>query len=432
MNRGKKVKLPPKILEDRGRGTLIRNLTSQGKLLQYWARTEANIEVGIFLPEESNGVPRNIEYWMNLTLQWVPNARPEQYPGILRDMCIQRTRMISNGMAQWLSGIEEFRVETRYAFNTGRVWFCPLAAYGIRVKWPMAEDPAPKDRWYAGSGIMAYTFPLTEEVHEEPSILFGPGSVLQERYDDEEIQGGKIALVAVKQMRAQKPPNGLDRMQSTFSKQVGYNRRIMEAEIAIAGINCDIPHFLEDMTLEEPVYVCINSSEEMARGEQAIAGQLWIQGDRQMTASSTVPEGMADTTDSALLAAVAEAVAWNHASQEDEGRKGQRVIIYPKDLTQLEEFLGTYDPNVDPEDGHPIAYEVILRESSKYEATPQFWREDSTRIVSDCFRSEHEAGGTHRMLHGRNGPEGRTQSSDSGRSSIPKSSRESHGGTPKG
>jgi hypothetical protein len=34
-----------------------------------------------------------------------------------------------------------------------------------------------------------------------------------------------------------------------------------------------------------------------------------------MTASNTVPEGMADTTDSALLAAAAEAVAWNHASQ---------------------------------------------------------------------------------------------------------------------
>jgi hypothetical protein len=199
---------------------------------------------------------------------------------------------------------------------------------------------------------------------------------------------GKIALIAVKKMRAQKRPNGLDRMQSTFSKQVAYNQRIMEAESAIAGINCDIPHFLEDMTLDEPGYVCINSSEEMARGEQATPGQLWIQGDRQMTASSTVPEGMADTTDSALLAAVAEAVSWKHALQEDERRKGQRVIIYPKDLAQLEEFLGTCDPNVDPEDGHPVAYEVILRESAKYEATPQFWREDSTPIVSDPVLAE--------------------------------------------
>jgi hypothetical protein len=187
MNKDEKVKLPLMNKEDRGRGALIRSLTSQGKLLQYWPRTETNIEVGMFLPEESNGVQRNIEYWMNLTLQWVPNARPEHYPGFFRDMCIQRTKMISNGVAQWLSGIDDFRVETRDAFNTVRVWYCPLAAYGVRVKWPMAEDPAPKDKWYAGSGIMAYTFPLTEEVHEEPSILFGPGSVLQERYDDEEV-----------------------------------------------------------------------------------------------------------------------------------------------------------------------------------------------------------------------------------------------------
>jgi hypothetical protein len=142
------------------------------------------------------------------------------------------------------------------------------------------------------------------------------------------------------------------------------------------------------MKIDEPVYVCINSSEEMNRGEQAIAGQLWIQGDRQMSASNTVPEGMADTTDSALLAGVAEAVSWNHASQPDEGRKGQRVVIYPKELTQLEDFLSTCDPNVDPEDGHPLAYETILQSSAKYEATPQFLREDSTPIVSDPTLAE--------------------------------------------
>jgi hypothetical protein len=140
----------------------------------------------------------------------------------------------------------------------------------------MAEDPIPKDKWYSASGLMVYLTPLVGKVHEEPTIYFGPESSLQERYDDEEVQGGKIALIAFKQMGVQKPPNGLDRMQSTFSKQVAYNQRILAAESEIAGYNCDIPHFLEDMTLEEPVYVCINSSQEM-RDEQAIAGQLWIQ-----------------------------------------------------------------------------------------------------------------------------------------------------------
>jgi hypothetical protein len=113
----------------------------------------------------------------------------------------------------------------------------------------MAEDPSPKDKWYSATGLMALAYPLTEEVHEEPQILFGKDSHLQERYDDEEVQRGKIALIAFKQIRAQKPPNGHDRMQSTFSKQIAYNQRVLEAESEIAGINCDIPHVLEDCPL---------------------------------------------------------------------------------------------------------------------------------------------------------------------------------------
>jgi hypothetical protein len=230
---------------------------------------------------------------------------------------------------------------------------------------------------------MVYSTPLVEKVHHEPTIYFGPESSLQERYDDEEVQGGKIALIAFKQRRVQKPPNGLDRMQSTFSKQVAYNQRILAAESEIAGYNCDIPHFFEDMTIEEPVYVCINSSQEL-RDEQAIAGQLWIQGNRHLTASNTVPEGMADTSDSAVLAAVAEAVTWTHASQPpDESKKGERIIIFPKELFQLEEFLATTDPSVDPDDGHPIAYAKILEESRKFEIAPKFIKEDSEVVAND-------------------------------------------------
>jgi hypothetical protein len=49
----------------------------------------------------------------------------------------------------------------------------------------------------------------------------------------------------------------------------------------------------------------------------------------------------------------------------------------------LEEFLATADPNVDPENGHPIAYEAILRESQKCEITPLFLREDCDVVVND-------------------------------------------------
>jgi hypothetical protein len=209
IEKDKRIKHPPKIVEDRGRGTLIRNLRSQGKLLQYWAMTQEKMEVGIFLPEES----RNVEYWMDLSLQLVPKAQPEDYSTFLKDLCIQKTREISNGVAQWLEDLGDgFRIEARYLFNSVRVCFCPTGAFGDRIKRPMAEDPSPKDKWYSATGLMAYTYPLTEEVHEEPRILFGRDSYLQERYDDGEVQGGKIALIAFKQMRAQKPPNGLDRM----------------------------------------------------------------------------------------------------------------------------------------------------------------------------------------------------------------------------
>jgi hypothetical protein len=136
----------------------------------------------------------------------------------------------------------------------------------------MAEDPSPRDKWYLANGVMAFTFPLREEVQDAPQRLFGQEAEFQERYLDEEVQGGKIALIAYKQLRAKKPPNCLDRMQSTFSKQVAYNQRVLEAETQVAGINCGVPHFLEDMTVEEPVFVCINSSEEMNREEPAVAG----------------------------------------------------------------------------------------------------------------------------------------------------------------
>jgi hypothetical protein len=49
----------------------------------------------------------------------------------------------------------------------------------------------------------------------------------------------------------------------------------------------------------------------------------------------------------------------------------------------LDAFLSTCDPNVDPEDGHPIAYEAILRESQKFEITPLFLREDCDMVAND-------------------------------------------------
>jgi hypothetical protein len=80
-----------------------------------------------------------------------------------------------------------------------------------------------------------------------------------------------------------------------------------------------------------------------------------------MTAANHVIEGMSNKRESALLSAAAETVVWKHALESADGpRLGQRVILYPSDLPQLKQVLTSGDPNVDEEQGHPIAYTTIL------------------------------------------------------------------------
>jgi hypothetical protein len=44
--------------------------------------------------------------------------------------------------------------------------------------------------------------------------------------------------------------------------------------------------------------------------------------------------------------------------------------------------ISSGDPNIDNVDGHPIAYEVILRESQQFENHPIFVKEDSEQVVN--------------------------------------------------
>jgi hypothetical protein len=146
------------------------------------------------------------------------------------------------------------------------------------------------------------------------------------------------------------------------------------------------------MTLDpaEEMIICVNGSEEMKHNETAMAGQLWIQGDRMMTASNSPFDGMANTKEAAILSGVAEAVAWKNEAlePEDPPRKGQRVVIYPKDLVQLDAVLSTGNPNVDSTSGHPIAYERILAHAHTFENPPIFIKADADRITTDPKLSE--------------------------------------------
>jgi hypothetical protein len=94
-------------------------------------------------------------------------------------------------------------------------------------------------------------------------------------------------------------------------------------------------------------------------------------------------EGMANTKESAILTAAAEAVAWRHALELEGPRKGQRVVIYPKEVSQLEAVLSTGDLNIDSTDGHSVAYTAILRSGQEFENPPIFLSEEKARAVDD-------------------------------------------------
>jgi hypothetical protein len=110
------------------------------------------------------------------------------------------------------------------------------------------------------------------------------------------------------------------------------------------------------------------------------------------------------------LSATAEALEWRNDALEspDPPRKGQRVIIYPKDLWSLEEVLAT-GQTADMEDGHEIACQRILAAANQFELTPTFLKEDSEAILSDpkkaqlvpqwmCMAEQVAIGGRSRVL----------------------------------
>jgi hypothetical protein len=334
-----------------------------------------------------------IEYWMNVTLEPVPDDEtPTTCHKIIKELWLERLRQVSKGLAQNIEILgDNFGYQIRYVFNSVRIWYVPTPSREEGITRPFAEESCARNKWYSTTNLMAFSFPPLpdDQVREEARIIFGPNHSLQERYDDPEVQGGKIALIAFKHLRVQKTPNCLDHMHSRYLKQVAYNDRVIEAEKEIASINADVPDFLSGMTLgpSEEVIICVNGSEEMKREEEAFVGQFWQQSDRQMTAYNTPYQGMANSRESAILTEVAEAVTWKHALEGDGPRHGKRVVIYPKELTQLDQVLSTGDPNIDSEDGHPIDYASILQAAQSYEEKPLFLREDHEQITSDPVKS---------------------------------------------
>jgi hypothetical protein len=265
---------------------------------------------------------------MKLTLQQLPDDHDsEVYPTALKELLIERLEELSSGPAEQCRALgQDYSYRMRYIGNELKLWFVPTA-FAAQGWKPLIESPVPKDKWVSNEAFALIYPPISDDlVRGTLDFLFG--GRLQERYDDPEVQGGKIALVETNNQLVQKPPNCLGPMTTTNLKQVAYNQRVLKAEDEIAGINCDVADFLSEMNDAEQVIICVNAGASMKRHEEVIAGQFWQQGERQMTAVNRVIDGMANTRESAILSAAVDAVEWNHATEPEEGtRQQQRIII---------------------------------------------------------------------------------------------------------
>jgi hypothetical protein len=150
----------------------------------------------------------------------------------------------------------------------------------------------------------------------------------------------------------------------------------------------DIPEFLCQMNLDptDQVVIVTNGSEEMKREEEAFASQLWIQGNRHMTAANPVIFGDPNSREAAILSAVYEAVSWRHTLENGvEGpRKGQRVVIYPKELTGLAQAITTRNVVVqDDVEDHAELYAAILSKCAEFENPSIFMTENCDQLIAN-------------------------------------------------
>jgi hypothetical protein len=339
------VEIPVRILEEGGRGTSINSTSDQPMLLKYWAWARQSLAAGISVVIDNH----TVEFWLNLTLDPLPDDEdPTTYPQALQVLWLRRLYELYRQIAVNCASIgQNCSHKMRYIGNSLKVWFAPTAF--VQAGWkPLSESSIPKDKWITNEAF-ALTYPPMSDEHARGSADLLFGGRLQERYNDPEVQGGKIALIVTNNQLVQRPPNSLDRMTSTNQKQVAYNQRVLKAKDEIAGINSDVVDFLSEMStdLAEPVIICVNSGASMKRNEAAIGGQFWQQGDRKMTAVNGVLEGMSNTRESAILTAVVEAVEWKRALElPDCHQPGQRVIIYPSDQAELNHMLSGQETQI--------------------------------------------------------------------------------------
>jgi hypothetical protein len=212
-----------------------------------------------------------VEYWFRMTLQPEPDdADGQVYVGILQRMWLAKLGELCPELAYKCLGYSQCGYKMKYFQNDLRMWFIPAGLREERSDRVLREAPTQKDKWYSEDTLVLTYPPLPDEKFVPDLAQFFFRETLQEpRYNDPEVQGGKIALVEVQQQSVQKPPISLDHKHSSFLKQVAYNQRVFKAEDAIASINTEIADFLLNFSTDpaDQVVICVSAGEQMKRHE---------------------------------------------------------------------------------------------------------------------------------------------------------------------
>jgi hypothetical protein len=152
---------PPRIIEDKGRGSEIHSREDQGKLLQYWAWAQMPMDVGVIFPTKDG---HTYEFCLEFSLAPSPDddGDPRFYIRITQEIWMERLRRESPYVAIAFDKdhVEDnFGVKMRYVFNKVRLWYVPSSIYQAGFTRSLAEEPCPKDKWISPSGLTAISVP---------------------------------------------------------------------------------------------------------------------------------------------------------------------------------------------------------------------------------------------------------------------------------
>jgi hypothetical protein len=183
---------PVRIQEDNARATSINLAIDQAHMLQFWAWSGQAVRTGIHLNINSY----SCEYWSDIVMQLTDEENEGlAYCEILHQHWLAVLGQVSPQVAIACSQLGiDFSYKMKYQNNVLKVWYNPNDFIRTGVTTPLAEKPVPKDTWTNGAITVLSCPPMSHDV----AVDFGRillGGDMQDRFDNQEVQGGRIALI---------------------------------------------------------------------------------------------------------------------------------------------------------------------------------------------------------------------------------------------